>query len=137
MKRAYLTLSGIALVAAFTLSLLGRHAPHAAAPSPPAPDPPLTSIAIEVNADHVAPEFLAVPKEHQVRLRVTSRSAVTLSIRLAGYEDRVTVRDLGPGESREIEFLADRPGGDFTWLVNGRPIGRLAVTGSHLVGDHR
>ena len=33
--------------------------------------------------------------------------------------------------------LADRPGDDFAWIVDGAAVGRLVVQGSHLVEGHR
>jgi hypothetical protein len=60
-----------------------------------------------------------------------------VTLRLAGYQDRVSLDSLAAGETRVVEFLADRPGEDFTWLIDGRPSGWFLVTGSHLVGGHR
>ena len=60
-----------------------------------------------------------------------------LTVTLAGYEDRVPPAPLGPGATRTVTFLADRPGEAFAFLVDGEPSGRLAVTGSHLPEGHR
>ena len=78
-----------------------------------------------------------VPAGRQVRLVVRNAGGDTADLRLAGYEDRVRVPAIAPGETRQVSFLADRPGDDFTWLVDARPCGRLSVTGSHLVEGHR
>jgi hypothetical protein len=56
---------------------------------------------------------------------------------LSGYEDRVTLAALAPGARWTATLVADLPGDDFTWLVDGAPTGRFVVTGSHLVDGHR
>jgi hypothetical protein len=60
-----------------------------------------------------------------------------VGLALAGYEDRLAIPALSPGATWSGEFIADRPGEDFAWLLDGVPAGRLAVTGSHLVEGHR
>jgi hypothetical protein len=136
MSARYLALLVLALLAAFALTALG-HRPRRAAPAAAAAAVPEVAITVEVRHDRVSPEFVSVPKDHRVHLTLSNPGSAPLAIRLAGYEDRVAVNALAPGERRLIEFVADRPGGDFTWLIDGRPVGRVAVTGSHLVGDHR
>ena len=137
MKRAYVVLLAIALGAALGLSAFG-HRPHRAARAVavPAEAPPIT-LAIEIANGSVSPAGTSVPKDHRVRLAVTNRGSAPVSLRLAGYEDLVSLAAIAPGESRTIEFLADRPGDDFTWFVDGHRSGRFVVAGSHLVGDHR
>ena len=44
---------------------------------------------------------------------------------------------VAPGEIAHATFRADRPGGDFAWLVDGAPSGRFAVSGSHLEEGRR
>ena len=75
---------------------------------------------IELADGVVSPASASVPKDHRVSLEIVNRGAQATSVRLAGYEDRVAA-DLEPGGSRRLEFLADRPGEDFPWLVDGRP----------------
>lgn len=137
MNRSYVALFAVALVLALALSVLGsrKHAPAAhTAAAAPAPE---VALAIEVGPHGVEPERASVPKDHRVRLTIARRAGAPVSVRLVGYQDRVALDSLAAGETRVIEFLADRPGGDFTWLIDGKPSGWFAVTGSHLVEDHR
>jgi len=66
-----------------------------------------------------------------------NRDAVTVTLSLAGYEDRLAPRALARGARWDTTFIADRPGEDFAWLLDGKPAGQLTVTGSHLVEGHR
>ena len=137
MTRAYAALFAIAVVAALALSAVGRRPHHEAARTAGSAPVSEVSVSIEVGPQGVSPERLSVPKDHRVRLTIVHRAHQAVSLRLAGYQDRVSVDSLAPGETRVIEFLADRPGEDFTWLVNGQPSGFFLVTGSHLIGGHR
>jgi hypothetical protein len=56
---------------------------------------------------------------------------------LSGYEDQVPIPPLLPDGRWTGAFLADRPGEDFAWVLDGIPTGRFAVTGSHLMDGHR
>jgi hypothetical protein len=137
MNRRWLLLLALVPVAALALGLLARR-PHAEAPRPqsvvaaPEIDLPLT-----LDGGRVEPEHAAVPEGRRVRLVVRNAGGDTAELRLAGYEDRVQMASLAPGETRRLSFLVDRPGDDFAWLVQGRPAGRLSVTGSHLIEGHR
>jgi hypothetical protein len=91
---------------------------------------------IEVADGVVSPANASVPKDHRVSLEIVNHGAHAASVRLAGYQDRVGV-DLAPGATTRIEFLADRPGEDFPWLVDGRPTGRFVVAGAHLAERRR
>lgn len=95
-----------------------------------------TALAITVSDSGVSPPTGAVPMGSRVRLEVAVRTRAAVRLSLAGYEDRVSL-EVAPGGSTRACFTADRPGEDFAWLVNGKPVGRLAVTGSHLVEGHR
>jgi hypothetical protein len=137
MKQGYLTLLAISLATAIALSVFGHRtpvAPHAADAHEKAPR---EEVAIVIANGEVSPAVTSVSKDHLVRLTVANGGPAPVALRLAGYEDRVAIATFAPRETRTIEFLADRPGDDFTWLVDGRPRGRFAVTGSHLIGDHR
>jgi hypothetical protein len=72
-----------------------------------------------------------------VTLSIVNHGTRAVGIELSGYGDRVHVTGLAPGATWEGEFLADRPGDDFAWLLDGRPAGRLEIRGSHLVEGHR
>ena len=136
MRRPYLLLAGGVVVLSVALSLLGRPRPTGA-PAPGAATVPVTDLTITIVEGQVSPATSAVPKNHLVRLRVEHRAASTARLALAGYQDRIDIPALAPGGVWTGEFLADRPGDDFAWLLDGRPAGRFAVTGSHLVEGHR
>ncbi len=137
MRRSYLLLFGLVVVLAVALTALGRPRRR------PAPRPvaaslaPLVDLTIGIADGQVSPAVAAVPKGSRVRLRVDYRGASPARLTLAGYEDRVNIPALAPGIVWTGEFLADRPGEDFAWLLDGQPAGRLTVTGSHLVEGHR
>jgi len=134
--RNYLGLAiGVVLLAA-GLTVLGRPRPaeHRSAPATLAP---VVELALTLESDRLTPATMSVPKGARVRLRVESRGTRAVSLTLAGYEDRLAIPALSPGANWSGEFIADRPGEDFAWLLGGVPAGRLAVTGSHLVDGHR
>ena len=69
------------------------------------------------------------------RSRTRARDAVELA--LAGYR---TASGSGARAGRDLasgEFIADRPARTSPGWSNGRPVGRLAVAGSHLIEGHR
>ena len=136
MKR-YLLLLAVALAAA-ALGLMARLPRRESAQAKARPAVPIVVLEIAIVGDGmVSPELSAVPKDHRVQLRITNRSARAARIGLSGYEDRASIGMLAPGAAWQGEFLADRPGEDFAWLVDGQPTGRFRVLGPHLVDGHR
>ncbi len=126
-----LLLLGIALVG------LG-HIRRADPKRPPAASlPAARDVALEIGAAGMSPSSVTVPKGVRVRLSVANRSPRAVRFALSGYQDRLLVLTLGPGESARREFVADRPGEDFAWLVDGSPQGRFEVAGSHLAEGHQ
>jgi hypothetical protein len=135
-KRPYLALAAVVVVVAAGLGLVGGRGRDEAPRTVPVAAP-LTELAIAIEAVSVSPATVSVPKGHRVRLRVEHRGAATVRLALAGYEDALAIPPLEPGTTWTGEFLADRPGEDFAWLLDDRPAGRLMVTGSHLIEGHR
>lgn len=135
MKR-YLILLFIALAVAALLMSTRRSASVGRAPAAPVASAVELEVEILPRA-HVAPEAAEVPKDHRVRLVVVNHAGRTASLSLAGYQDRVAVLGLKADSTWRGEFLADRPGDDFAWMLDGEPVARLRVTGSHLVEGHR
>ena len=136
MKRPYLLLATGVVVLALALTVLGRPR-RSESLRPAAIAAPMVELTITIGPARISPAVASVPKGHLVRLRVEHRGTATVRLALAGYEDRLDLPDLEPGTARTVEFLADRPGEDFAWLLDGQPAGRLTVTGSHLVEGHR
>ncbi len=137
MKRSYVRLFGLVVLLALALTALGRPRRHETARPAAAPPAPAVDLVIGIAGGQVSPALAAVPKGSRVRLRVDYRGVGPARLTLAGYEDRVSIPALAPGIVWTGEFLADRPGEDFAWVLDGRPAGRLTVTGSHLVEGHR
>ena len=136
MKRPYLLLATGVVVLALALTVFGRPR-RADTPRPVATVAPVVERTITIGAGQVSPAATSVPKGYLVRLRIEHRGTTAARLALAGYEDRLEIPALEPGAIRTVEFLADRPGEDFAWLLDGQPAGRLTVTGSHLVEGHR
>lgn len=139
MRRSYLILAGVVTALAVALTVMGRlpRSDRAGRVEDAAESVPALALALEIRGGGIAPSLAQAPKDHRVRLSVTNRDAVPARLALAGYEDRITIPVIAPGATWTGEFLADRPGDDFAWLLDGVPAGRLAVTGSHLVEGHR
>jgi hypothetical protein len=137
MTRSYLRLAGLIAVLALALALVGRPRRPDATPAATDARAPIVELAITIGTDGIAPAVAAVPKGSRVRLTVENRGAGPSRLALAGYQDRLAPPPLAPGAVWTGEFLADRPGEDFAWLLDGEPAGRLSVTGSHLVEGHR
>jgi len=136
MKGHYLGLAIGVVILALLLTVLGRLRRSETPEAVPAPAP-VVVLALVIEGGRVAPEVASIPKGTRVRLQVDVRGARGARLVLAGYEDRLAIPPLAPGATWTGEFLADRPGDDFAWLLDGVPAGRLAVTGSHLVEGHR
>jgi hypothetical protein len=137
MNRRYLLLIGAVVAGALAVNLLARM-PRGPRPGEvEAEAVPSVELALSVAGGRLSPESGSAPKGHRVLLRVTNDGDRPVSLRLAGYDDRVSRDSLLSGSTWTTEFLADRPGDDFVWLVDGHPAGRLAVTGSHLIEGHR
>jgi hypothetical protein len=98
---------------------------------------PTATVSLAITEHGLVPDALAVPKGHRVVLTIVNQSAREHTVSLAGYEDRLAIGSLAPGASVKRELLADRPGDDFAWLLDGQPAGRMSVQGSHLVEGHR
>lgn len=138
MTRRYLWIFVAIVAFAAALSALG--VPRAdRTPRPPRATAaaPMIDLAVVVSDGAVIPTVASVPKGLRVRLTVENRGRAEARLALAGYEDELSIPALEPGGAWSGSFAAARPGDDFAWLLDGRPVARLAVTGSHLVEGHR
>ena len=135
--RRYGVLFMVTIAAGLLLAALGRPSRRAVEPGrAKAAATAAAVLAVEIQDGAVSPSASAVPRGTRVSLRAVNRGSRAAHLALSGYEDRLSLT-LAPGQSATVVFLADRPGDDFAWLVDGRPAGRFAVTGSHLVEGHR
>ena len=95
-----------------------------------------TTLALSVTDDGLTPAAAAVPVGTFVTLEISCAGSRTRQLSLSGYEDHLKL-SLAPHSTQRMTFFADRPGDDFAWLLDGQPVARLRVTGSHLVEGHR
>jgi hypothetical protein len=98
---------------------------------------PTTALELSLGAAGLEPVAASLPKGHRVQLSVRNGQPAPVTLTLQGYEDRFVAGPIAPGATWRGEFLADRPGEAFSWVVAGMPVGQLAVTGSHLEEGHR
>ena len=136
--RRYLVFVMVLAVVATALAILGppRSRGRSGA-SPASAAAPAQDLTLIVRGGTIEPTLVAVPKGTRVRVRIENRQVHIARVALSGYEDRLPVPALAGGAEWSGEFLADRPGEDFAWVLEGRPVARLAVTGSHLEEGHR
>jgi hypothetical protein len=135
-NRRYLLLLAAVVAAAILLSVAGRLPRTTREAVAPVAAIPRVALTIVVKDGAVEPAFAQVERDHAVDLTVENAGAGPVTLVLGGYEDRFTAR-IEPGTRWEGQFVADRPGDDFAWMIGGSPAGRLAVAGSHLVEGHR
>ena len=139
MKRRYVWLLLACVLVAVGLSVwggpAGRRAPTGGEASVPVPS---VELVLMIGADgKMTPASASVEKGRRVGVTVTNTGPRSARLELPGYEDRIVAQIIMPGDTWRGEFLADRPGDDFAWTVNGEPAGKLVVTGSHLIEGHR
>lgn len=129
------------LVAAFALGLVlmvAARSLHAPAPVVAhVPEVPSVELALTLTNEGITPGNATVPKDHRVKLAITNHRHDRVGLSLHGYQDRLLIGWIEPDSTWRGEFLADRPGDGFAWELEGEPVGRLAVEGSHLVEGHR
>lgn len=135
MSRRY-GLLAIGLVAAALLLSLATRLPRGTGQDPAPTVTPEAALTLAWREGRLDPERASVPKGHRVTLTVVNHDPASLSLSLGGYQDRVQL-ELAPGGTWRGSFVADLPGDDFAWLRDGRPVGVLRVTGSHLEEGHR
>lgn len=137
-KRAYFWLLGAVVALAIGLSAVahapGRRATGNATYRVPAPT---VAVVLTLRDGTVSPAVTRVEKGERVLFQVTNAGSTGASLALLGYEDLLPAITLAPGSEWKGELLAERPGDDFAWMVNGKPAGRFVVAGSHLVEGHR
>ena len=136
MKR-YAMLFGSALVLGIVLMTIARtvHMPAPAAPK--VVEIPSVDLTLTLTQRGITPENSAVPKDHRVRLTIVNRRRDRVGLALHGYQDKLMIGWIEPDSTWRGEFLADRPGEGFAWELEGEPVGKLSVTGSHLEDGHR
>lgn len=114
-----------------------RSRPAAAPRAAPAAPVEVSTLSYVLGQSGLDPALAAVPRGHRVVVAVQNARSQPVSLALQGYEDQVRSDVIAPGKVWHVEFLAERPGEAFAWLAGDVPVGRIAVTGSHLVEGHR
>ena len=135
MRRAYLWLALASVVAALGLGLLSRM-PRARGADRLAPGRPHAQVALVLREGRVSPALTRVPKGAEVDLEVRNLEPRPVRFALTGYEERVSAAAIAPDSAWRASFVADRPGEEFEWQVDGRAAGRFSVLGSHLEEGH-
>ena len=136
MKR-YLALLGGAFALGLVLMVAARTMRAPAPAVTHAPEIPSVTLEFTLTQDGMTPANASVPKDHRVRLTIVNRRRDRVGLSLHGYQDRLMIGWIDPDSTWRGEFLADRPGDGFAWMLEGEPVGKLAVEGSHLVEGHR
>jgi hypothetical protein len=137
MSRRYVLLIAAVMLSALALTAMGRM-PRTRTPAEGGePEPAAETLAFEIRDGAMTPAVASVPVGRRIVLRVSHHGGRAATLALAGYEDRLPPRVLAPGEVWTAELIADRPGEDFAWTLDGRFAGRFNVTGAHLVEGHR
>jgi len=99
---------------------------------------PVVTLALTITPEgDIDPATTSVPKDHLVRLTVTNHYRRQVTLTLMGYQDRFGVAYVGPDSVWSGEFVSDRPGDGFAWILEGAPVGRLDVTGVHMIEGHQ
>lgn len=136
MKR-YAWLLAVGVVLSLGALVVGRTVRFSAPAPEAATELETTALDLVLGADGLEPRTAAVPKDHRVMLSVRNDRPSPVTLTLQGYDDRLAAGPIAPGQTWRGEFIADRPGEAFAWVVDGVASGRLSVTGSHLVEGHR
>ena len=140
MNRRYVWLLAASAAVALLLTMWGGMRTRRSV-APGAPDAAWTrpvELEVVIGPDGgMTPPSMTVEKGARVLARLSNAGHRAVRVELPGYEDRLAAVTIDPGATWTGEFLADRPGEDFAWLVDGTPAGRLLVSGSHLIEGHR
>ena len=136
MKR-YAMLFGSALVLGIVLMLVARNVHTQPPAAPKVVEIPTVDLMLTLTKAGITPENSSVPKDHRVRLTIVNRRRDRVGLALHGYQDKLMIGWIDPDSTWRGEFLADRPGDGFAWMLEGEPVGQLNVSGSHLVEGHR
>ena len=134
--RKYAVLMLMTLVVGFLLARSGGSTRHSTQPLSRAISEPETTLTLAIDETGLTPAASVVSNGTRVHLEIIGRGRRAVRMSLSGYQDRVALA-IAPGETARVVFTTDRPGQDFAWLMDSVPVGRVEVTGSHLVEGHR
>jgi len=140
MKGRYLGLLVATIAIGVALTLAGGLTRSSARSAQPVSTTPrsMVEVRLRIEADgSLVPATVTVPKDARIALSITNGRGAPAQVQLLGYDDRLSLGRLEAGGTWTGAFVADRPGEDFAWLVDGKPAGRLVVAGSHLIEGHR
>jgi hypothetical protein len=125
------------IVTTVAFIVIGRLPKREPGPVPAPPPAPIDTLVVTVRGDSVAPMLATVQLRHRLALTRVNAGLRPARISLAGYEHALPEALLAPGSARTDTFLLELPGEDFAWRLDGEPVGRLRVAGSHLLEGHR
>jgi hypothetical protein len=136
--KRYLVLLAIVILVGIAAVVATRARRDAAGPARGADARPEVALAIAITPEgEIDPASAAVPKDHLVRLTVTNHYRRQITLTLMGYQDRFGVAYVDADSVWQGSFVADRPGDGFAWILEGAPVGRLEVTGVHMIEGHQ
>ena len=135
MTRRYLILFLVVLATAIALQRIGQARRPPSVPAAPAPA--TLRVSVELGAGSAISHPASVSLGERLALTLVNRSGRRVRVSLSGYEDRFTIPALAADSTWQGTLVADRPGEQLAWLVDGMPAGRFDVTGSHLIEGHR
>ena len=136
MNRRYWILFVAAIAATTLASMLARNRserPEQAAIVPA----PARAVAVEIHDDGVIANPASVAVGERLALTIVNCTSRAVRLELSGYEGRLDIAALAPESTWRGDLIADRPGEQLAWLVDGTPRGRFDVSGSHLQEVHR
>lgn len=136
MKRAWTLLAVVSALAAFGPAALARM-PHPPDTTRLEPARPRMALNLTVGNGAVSPAVSVIRKGTRVILVVLNHDDHVIRFTLTGYEERVTAERIAPDSTWRTVFVADRPGDEFDWQVNGHAAGRFIVLGSQLEEGHK
>ncbi len=135
MKR-YGILFVVAAVLSVTVYNLGGRIAVPSRPAEPA-EPDSVAVTLTLTDQGLEPSMVTVAKDQRVALSIVNHRHLASGVSLQGYQHAFAAGIIAPGATWHGSFVADRPGEEFAWIVEGEPTGRFIVKGSHLVEGHR
>ena len=92
---------------------------------------------LEIREGKLVPDVLSAPGNSRAQLRVANFDSRPHTLRLLGYEDLLPDIQVPARDSLTRFVVLERPGDDLAMELDGRRAARVAILGSHMVGDHR
>lgn len=132
----FLWLFALVVIAALVLRALPRASSHDSAGRVPAARVQVLW-RLEIRDGRLVPDVLSASGNSKAQLRIINFDSRPHLLRLLGYEDLLPEVRVPAADSVSRFVILERPGEDLAMELDGRRAARVAVLGSHMVGDHR